>query len=144
MVCEWGMSEKLGPLAYEKREGPVFLGMSQGHASKDYSEAKAEEIDTEISRIINTGYALAVKILDEDKEALERLTQALLEYETIDGHEVAMLVNGAAVSEIEKYRSNRQDGGGLGSNVTNATTIAPDGKKDPTGGPVGNSGPVTI
>ncbi|MNT51387.1 hypothetical protein D3C72_1883510 [compost metagenome] len=79
----------------------------------------------------------------DGKDALERLTQALLEYETIDGHEVAMLINGAAVSEIEKYRGNRKDGGGLSTPI-NAATIAPDGKKDPTGGPVGSSGPVTI
>jgi ATP-dependent metalloprotease FtsH len=143
MVCEWGMSEKLGPLAYEKREGPVFLGMNGGHTSKDYSESKAEEIDAEISRIINTGYEVAYKILEDGKDALERLTKALLEYETIDGHEVAMLINGAAVSEIEKYRSNKHDGGGQSIPV-NAGTIAPDGKKDPAGGPVGNSGPVTI
>ncbi len=60
MVCEWGMS-KLGPLAYEKREGPVFLGM-QSSGAKDYSEAKAEEIDREVSLIINTGYEKALKI----------------------------------------------------------------------------------
>ncbi|MBV2167854.1 MAG: ATP-dependent zinc metalloprotease FtsH [Bdellovibrio sp.] len=135
MVCEWGMS-KLGPLAFEKRSGEVFLGMQYGHQGhKDYSEAKAEEIDVEVSKIINEGYTLAVKILTDYKDALERLALALLEYETIDGHEVEMLVNGAAVTEIEKYRNSKKDGG-LG--VAVAT------KKDPSGDPVGNTGPVTI
>ena len=131
------MSSKLGPLAYEKREGPVFLGMQYGHTSKDYSEAKAEEIDGEVSRIIEEGYKKALKILTDDKEALERLTQALLEYETIDGHEVAMLINGADVKEIEKVRANKKGGGGLG-----VPTSASEVKN--AGDPVGNTGPVTI
>uniref|UniRef100_UPI00403E1E6E ATP-dependent zinc metalloprotease FtsH n=1 Tax=Bdellovibrio bacteriovorus TaxID=959 RepID=UPI00403E1E6E len=136
MVCEWGMS-KLGPLAFEKRGGEVFLGMQYGHQGhKEYSEAKAEEIDVEVSKIINEGYTIAVRILTEYKDALERLAQALLEYETIDGHEVEMLVNGAAVTEIEKYRNSKKDGGGLGVMVST--------KKDPSGDPVGNTGPVTI
>lgn len=137
MVCEWGMSTKLGPLAYEKREGPVFLGMQYGHTSKDYSEAKAEEIDLEVSRIIDEGYKKALKIITEEKDALERLTQALLEYETIDGHEVAMLINGAEVKEIEKVRANKKGDGGLSPSVSIA-----DIKK--AGDPVGNTGPVTI
>ncbi|MBY0451737.1 MAG: cell division protein FtsH, partial [Bdellovibrionaceae bacterium] len=108
MVCEWGMSP-LGPLAYEKNDGPVFLGMGHGSKSRDYSEAKAQEIDAEISKIINTGYATAVRLLTENRGALERLTEALLEFETIDAAEVEMLVKGAAVSEIQKVRSNKKE-----------------------------------
>jgi cell division protease FtsH len=139
MVCEWGMSEKLGPLAYEKGEGPVFLGMQYGHKTKDYSESKAEEIDREVSRIISEGYKRALKILTDNKDALERITQALIEYETIDGHEVSMLINGASVGEIEKVRANKKDGGGLGVVAASAAT-----EKKPAGDPMGNSGPVTI
>lgn len=137
MVCEWGMSP-LGPLAFEKREGPVFLGLQSGHTQKDYSESKAQEIDAEVSRIINTAYDLALKILTEKRDALERLTQALLEFETIDGAEVAMLVNGAEVSEIEKIRKNKADGGGFGS-VDSVLAEKKEGSD-----PVGNTGPVTI
>lgn len=136
MVCEWGMSEKLGPLAYEKREGPVFLGMQYGQAQKDYSDSKAQEIDGEISKIISTGYSIALKILTDNKDALERLTQALLEFETIDGSEVEMLVNGAGVEEIQKVRNNKKDGGVGGSVV--------EGVKKPSSDPVGNTGPVTV
>lgn len=110
MVCEWGMSEKLGPLALEKKEGPVFLGMQYGHTSKDYSDFKAQEIDAEVSRIINEGYQKAIQILKDNHEALEKITQALLEYETIDGTEVDLMVNGSAVSEIEKIRKNKKEG----------------------------------
>src|SRR6185312_896714 len=77
MVCEWGMSEKLGPLAYEKGENPVFLGMQYGHTNKNYSDAKAEEIDKEVFDIVATGHNLALKILNDNRDALERLAQAL-------------------------------------------------------------------
>lgn len=138
MVCEWGMSEKLGPLAYEKREGPVFLGMQYGQTDRNYSDSKAQEIDAEVSRIVKDGYVTAVKILNDHRDALDRLAQALLEYETIDGAEVEMLVNGAAVSEVEKVRKNKTDGGGLGGTVVTDKSSS-DGKD-----PVGNTGPVTI
>lgn len=110
MVCEWGMSP-LGPLAYEKNDGPVFQGMGYGQKSRDYSESKAEQIDNEISRIINEGYKRAMDLIVANKDSLEKITQALLEYETIDGHEVDILTNGAAVSEIQKIRINRKSGG---------------------------------
>src|SRR5690606_15440666 len=90
MVCEWGMSEKLGPLAYEKREGPVFLGMQQS-AGREYSEFKAEEIDKEISRFISEGYDTAKSILEKNRTILDVMSQALLEYETIDSEEVDMI-----------------------------------------------------
>ncbi len=136
MVCEWGMSEKLGPQAYEKREGPVFLGMQSSGTHRAYSDSKANDIDVEISDIILTGYKRALKILNDNKDALDRIAAALLEYETIDAAEVEMLVNGAAVKEIEKVRKNKKDGGGLGGPVV-------DGEKKPSGDPIGNTGPVT-
>lgn len=136
MVCEWGMSEKLGPLAYEKREGPVFLGMQYGQTDRNYSDSKAQEIDAEVSEIIKGGYETALSILNQHRDALDRLALALLEYETIDGAEVEMLVNGAAVSEIEKVRKNKSDGG-FGTSV-NVGKTSSDGKD-----PVGNTGPAT-
>jgi cell division protease FtsH len=139
MVCEWGMSEKMGPLAYEKGSTPPFLGMHAGEVAKHYSEAKAEEIDSEVYKIIDYGYKTAVKILTDHRDALERLALALLEYETIDGQEVEMLVNGAAVSEIRKLRSNRGGGSGLSAKAGEQTNeVAPVKKdgKDPVGGPV--------
>ena len=76
MVCEWGMSEKLGPLAWEKREGQPFLGMQQSQGTH-YSEAKAEEIDAEIMSIINRNYDRAKKILLDNMDLLNRLTEGL-------------------------------------------------------------------
>ena len=62
-------------------------------------------------------------ILVQNREALEKITQALLEFETIDGSEVDMLVNGAAVSEIHKVRANKKDGGGFGSDSSEKNEI---------------------
>lgn len=107
MVCEWGMSEKLGPLAYEKREGPVFLGM-QNSASRDYSEAKAEEIDREVFRLVDGGYKTALQILKDNRATLDRLTEALLEHETIDGHEVDLICSGGGVEEIRRERTTKE------------------------------------
>ncbi len=134
MVTEWGMSPKLGPQAYEKSEGPVFLGMGYGQKSKNYSDAKALEIDAEVTRFIDEGYAKAMNVLTTHKDALERLTQALIEFETIDSNEIEMLVNGAEVSEVAKIRVNKANdkssGGGLPSKVADATeNTAPTGSK---------------
>ena len=99
----------MGPLSYEKRESPVFLGMQYGHMNREYSEAKAEQIDGEVYRIVTSGYELAKKILSEKSDILERMAQALLEYESIDANEVEMLVAGGAVSELSKSRSLRKE-----------------------------------
>jgi len=107
MVCEWGMSP-LGPLAFEKHEGQPFLGLQYAQKSREYSEDTAQKIDQEINRLINEGYSTAKKILEANRDALERLAQALLEYETIDGVEVDLLVAGTAVSEIKKRRLNAE------------------------------------
>ena len=109
MVCEWGMSEKLGPLAFEKREGPVFLGM-QYKNEKDYSESTAQKIDEEITEFIHRGYKRAKEILKENIEALHQLAEALLEKETIDGEEVDMIIKGRSLKEIDTLRDKRQKG----------------------------------
>lgn len=131
MVTEWGMSPRLGPQAYEKSDSPVFQGMGQSGKSKDYSDAKAQEIDEEVSRIINEGYKKAVDILTTHKDALERLTAALLEFETIDSVEVEMLTNGAQLTEITKLRANRASSGHVTAPFSTATedkVVAPTGK----------------
>ena len=107
MVCEWGMSEKLGPLAYEKREGPVFLGM-QSSGNPQYSESKAEEIDAEVFRFVNGGYEKAKKILSDNIDLLHRLSQALLDHETIDGGEVELLCKGGTLDDLRRERAAKE------------------------------------
>jgi cell division protease FtsH len=108
MVCEWGMSDKLGPLALERREGPVFLGMQQSNA-REYSESKAQEIDQEVYRLVSEGHDHALKILTDNIRSLHAMADALLEYETIDGDEVDRILQGATLDEIKKLRDSRQE-----------------------------------
>lgn len=108
MVCEWGMSEKLGPLALERREGPVFLGM-QSAQTKDYSESKAQEIDAEVYRLVTEGHQQALRILTEKDKVLHNMADALLEYETIDAEEVKLLVDGVSVEELRTRRAEKKE-----------------------------------
>jgi cell division protease FtsH len=91
MVCEWGMSEKLGTLAFGEKEGEVFLGKDMGHV-KNYSEATAEMIDSEISRLVTESYEKTCAILKENREILEKMAQELLEHETIDAKDIARIL----------------------------------------------------
>jgi cell division protease FtsH len=147
MVCEWGMSD-LGPLSYEKRESPVFLGMNYGNTSREYSDSKAEEIDGEVFKIVTEGYELAKKILTENKNILENLTAALLEFETIDAHEVEIIFKGAALEEIHKIRQNKIDSNNS-NNSADKVELSSEARnlaKGNIGGsdPVGSAGPVTV
>jgi cell division protease FtsH len=92
MVCEWGMSEKLGPLTFGKREEQIFLG-KEFTKHKDYSEKTAEEIDEEIKSIIAERYEYAKRLLVDNKDKLKRLAGALLEQETLDASEIDSIVN---------------------------------------------------
>lgn len=108
MVCEWGMSDKLGPLAYEKREGPVFLGMNQTQ-SRDYSDSKAQEIDAEVFRLVKEGHDKAIEILNANLQSLHNMAGALLEYETIDSDEVNLLVQGGKLEELKTLRETKKE-----------------------------------
>jgi len=100
MVCEWGMSEKLGPLAFGEKEGEIFLGRDMGHV-KNYSEATAVEIDNEIRRIVQENYARTQEILAGNREALVRVAEALLERENLDGSEIKAMVFGEQAASAE-------------------------------------------
>ena len=100
MVCEWGMSEKLGPLAFGKPQQEIFLGRDIGRTA-DYSEATAVEIDQEVRRIVTDGYNKAVAVLTEKKETLLAIGDALLEHETLDGEELNRIMAG---EKIEKAK----------------------------------------
>jgi len=92
MVCEWGMSEKIGPMAFgEKEGGEVFLGRDMGHI-KNYSEATAIDIDNEIRRIVNENYALTRTLLKDHQPQLINLSELILEKETLDSSEILSVV----------------------------------------------------
>jgi cell division protease FtsH len=94
MVCEWGMSEAIGPLRFGKGNAEVFLGRDFA-STKDYSEATAVAIDSEVRRIVQEAYDDAVRILTDHRDALDRISAALLERETIDTADLNALMSPA-------------------------------------------------
>ncbi len=94
MVTEWGMSEKLGPLTFGKKDEQIFLGREIAK-HKDYSEKTAVDIDEEIKRIVISAYERAKKILEDNYDLLDALAHALLEKETIEGHDIDKLIEDA-------------------------------------------------
>ena len=93
MVCEWGMSEALGPLTYGKKEEQIFLGR-EFNRHQDYSEATALQIDAETKRIVVEQYARAQARITEHRAALERLADALLEHEVLDAEQLRAVIEG--------------------------------------------------
>jgi cell division protease FtsH len=91
MVCEWGMSEKLGMVQYGEESAMSFLGRDLGH-SRGYSEATAREIDSEVLVLVNTAYARADELIRAHRDAMEKITLALLEYETLDGKHIKDII----------------------------------------------------
>lgn len=98
MVCEWGMSETMGPLTYGKKEEQIFLGREFA-THKDYSEKTAEKIDFEVSKIVSEEYEQAKKILSDRIELLHKMAAILLAKEVLSGNEIDEIVG------IEKERS---------------------------------------
>jgi cell division protease FtsH len=97
MVCEWGMSEKLGPVTFGKKDEQIFLGREMA-THKNYSEATAVEIDSEIRRIVDDSYKRVIKLLTDNLDTLHRLSHELFEKENLSGEEVEMIVKGTASS----------------------------------------------
>jgi cell division protease FtsH len=91
MVCEWGMSEKLGPMTFGKKEEQIFLGRDFTQ-QVDYSESTAVEIDAEIRRIIQASYQRAKELLHTNLQLLHKLAEKLLEKESLDGAEIDALM----------------------------------------------------
>jgi cell division protease FtsH len=106
MVCEWGMSEKLGPLSYGAKEEEIFLGREITR-SHNYAEETALAIDTEIKHIVMTGMELAENILTENLATLHRLSAALLERETLDGEEIDLLIEGKELPPVTNKNNNQ-------------------------------------
>ncbi len=92
MVCEWGMSS-LGPLTFGKKEEQIFLGRELAQ-HRDFSEETAREIDSEVRRLVNTGYEKAKNIILENRDALVRIALALLEREVLDANELKLILEG--------------------------------------------------
>jgi cell division protease FtsH len=108
MVCDYGMSS-LGPLTFGKREEQIFLGREIAQ-HRDYSEDTAIRIDQEIKRFVMEGYAKAKKILEENRDTLCRIAEALLEREVLDANEVRMIIQNIPLEEKPELAADAKSG----------------------------------
>ena len=101
MVTQWGMSERLGPIAFGQKSEEIFLGREISQ-HRDFSEKTAQIIDDEVRRIVEEAHATAKKLLTEHREHLERMAEALLERETLDDEEALALARGEELPEYDR------------------------------------------
>jgi cell division protease FtsH len=101
MVCDWGMSDKVGPLAFGRREEEIFLGRDLAR-KRDYSEATAIDIDNEIRRIVLIAEKSATELLSGNFDKLERVAEVLLEKEILEGSEIDEILRKFDLEKEEK------------------------------------------
>jgi cell division protease FtsH len=101
MVCEWGMSDRLGPVSFNENEQTVFLGREITR-NRNHSEATAESIDGEIKRILSECYEKTEALIEENRSSLDVIADALLKYETLSGQEVDRLLKGETLDTIKR------------------------------------------
>jgi len=130
MVTKWGLSEKLGPMMYAEEEGEVFLGRSMGSNQSNVSAETAKVIDQEVRSIIDGCYSTARRLLEENRDKLDAMAQALMKYETIDAEQIEDIMNGLAPREPKGWQ---------GGDDNNGTPTAPvevaESAEKPIGGP---------
>ena len=132
MVTKWGLSEELGPLLYSEDDGEVFLGRSAASQSKTVSDETAIAIDKEVRRIVDECYDKAAKILEENRNLLELMKDALIEYETIDTAQIDDIMEGKKPRPPADWSDSDEDSSGGASKVEEEV-----GKSSPIGGPAG-------
>jgi cell division protease FtsH len=101
MVTQWGMTDALGPMVYGENEGEVFLGRSVT-THKNVSEATMQRVDAEIRRIIDQQYALARRLIEENRDKIENMAKALLEWETLDAEQINDIMTGKPPREPKR------------------------------------------
>jgi cell division protease FtsH len=128
MVCEWGMSDKLGPLAYGQRDEEIFLGR-QITRHRNFSEDTAITIDDEIKKIVSGCMKRAEKILNDNVDTLHRLAAALLEREILDSAEIDLIIRGQELPPVDKRGTGQPSAQGAMEQRPQATQENRDAKK---------------
>ena len=134
MVTKWGLSPELGPLLYSEDEGEVFLGRSAASQSKNFSSDTAKSIDKEVRKIIDSCYAKAKDILETNRDKLELMMEALMEYETIDTDQIDDIMNGKKPRPPADWSDSD---GGNGAAKVEAKADEPKPASDDASGPIG-------
>jgi cell division protease FtsH len=93
MIREYGMSERLGPMTFERERRPMFLETMMPPGSKDYSEATAQEIDREVAALVDRAHRRARDVLEKERAVLEKAARILLEKEVLEGEELREILN---------------------------------------------------
>ena len=124
MVTQWGMSDSLGPMVYGEEEGEIFLGRSVT-THKNMSEASLQKVDAEIRRILDEQYALARRLLEENRDKVEAMTAALLEWETIDADQINDIMEGKPPREPKPTSMPPKSSGGDATPGAAPTAPAP-------------------
>ena len=127
MVMRFGMSDVMGPMVYADNEGEVFLGRSVTKTT-NISEATMQKVDSEVRRIIDEQYALARKIIETNRDKVEAITKALLDWETIDRDQLDDIMAGRAPRPPKDFTPRTPSSGGSGgtpSEVTKPSDPAP-------------------
>ncbi|WP_087106839.1 ATP-dependent zinc metalloprotease FtsH [Parendozoicomonas haliclonae] len=143
MVTKWGLSEKLGPLLYAEEEGEVFLGKSQGSHHMNVSGETAKLIDEEVRTIIDHCYDTAYRILEEHRDKLEMMKDALMEYETIDAPQIDDIMEGKKPRPPKDWDKDNGAGGVKAteekpeSDAPSADDSSDEEGDKPVGGPAG-------
>jgi cell division protease FtsH len=130
MVTKWGLSEKLGPMMYAEEEGEVFLGRSMGTQQSNVSADTAKLIDMEIRSIIDECYGTAKRLLQENRDKLDAMAEALMKYETIDAEQIEDIMNGLAPREPKGWQ-----GGDDNNGTPSAPVKVAESAEKPIGGP---------
>ncbi len=104
MVCEWGMSKRVGPLSYAESQDSPFPGQQQSSMAKPYSESVAKEIDAEVRRIINEQHQRAKDLLDNNYHLLETMAEALLEFEALNSDDIDILLEEQSLEALREHR----------------------------------------
>jgi cell division protease FtsH len=131
MVTKWGLSETMGPLMYDEGGEEVFLGRSAAQPAKAMSDETARSIDKEVRRIIDECYTKAHQLLEEHRDKLDMMADALMQYETIDAEQINDIMDGKTPAPPADWSGN--DGGrpSGGSPVDDTSAEA----RGPIGGP---------
>lgn len=130
MVTKWGLSEKLGPLMYAEEEGEVFLGRSMGSQQSNVSADTAKLIDQEVRSIIDECYGTAKRLLQENRDKLDAMAEALMKYETIDAEQIDDIMKGVDPRDPKGWQGNDSNGG-----APTAPVEVSESTEKPIGGP---------
>jgi cell division protease FtsH len=130
MVCSYGMSDRVGPMSLADNDSDVFLGRDFV-TRKDYSEKKMQEVDEEISRILRTLYDEAKQLLAENRPALDRIADSLLERETLEGAELKVLIEGRTLPPLPAPVAVRKEAPPERAKAGSRKPVPPDKLPDP-------------